>query len=47
MKEFQTDILEDEILSTFGAEVLERLLRCHSYEHARKNVYRFVPRLYC
>lgn len=32
--EFKADILEDEILSTFGAEVLERLLRCHSRKHA-------------
>ena len=32
--EFNTDILEDEILSTFGEEVLERLLRCHSRKYA-------------
>lgn len=32
--EFKTDILEDEILSTFGSEVLERLLRCHSRKYA-------------
>lgn len=32
--EFRADILEDEILSTFGKEVLERLLRCHSRKYA-------------
>ena len=32
--EFKADILEGEILSTFGREVLERLLRCHSRKHA-------------
>lgn len=32
--DFKADILEDEILDTFGGEVLERLLRCHSRKHA-------------
>ncbi len=32
--DLKADILEDEILSTFGKEVLERLLRCHSRKYA-------------
>lgn len=35
--EFNADILEDELLSTFGREVLERLLRCHSRKHHAVN----------
>lgn len=40
--EFKTDILEDEILSTFGPEVLECLLRSHSRNHIGDKIVNFV-----